>query len=143
MEKTYAIHLYNNILEADYPDYLKSTRIETSFISQLESNSENKTMSSEKTSVNEEAVVETDCSQAAEKAITLATDLTAKVAELEQTNEKLLTEASENMKEQEKTVSDLQISIDELKSQLGKKVSIPLAASRSGGSATEVLQADE
>lgn len=88
------------------------------FISQLESNSENKTMSSEKTNVNEEAVVETDCSQAAEKAITLATDLTAKVAELEETNEKLLTEASENMKEQEKTVSDLQTSIDELKSQL-------------------------
>ena len=37
MEKTYAIHLYNNIIEADHPDYLKSTRIETSFISQLES----------------------------------------------------------------------------------------------------------
>ena len=37
MEKTYAIHLYNNIIEADYPDYLKSTPIETSFISQLES----------------------------------------------------------------------------------------------------------
>ncbi len=88
------------------------------FISQLESNSENKTMSSEKTSVNEKAVVETDCSQAADKAITLATDLTAKVAELEETNEKLLTKASENMKEQEKTVSDLQTSIDELKSQL-------------------------
>ena len=35
--KTYAIHLYNNIIEADHPDYLKSTRIETSFISQLES----------------------------------------------------------------------------------------------------------
>jgi hypothetical protein len=59
-------------------------------------------MSSEKTNVNEEAVVETDCSQAADKAITLATDLTAKVAELEETNEKLLTKASENMKEQEK-----------------------------------------
>tara|TARA_B100001778_G_C18593536_1_gene633450 strand:- start:740 stop:2383 length:1644 start_codon:yes stop_codon:yes gene_type:complete len=88
------------------------------FISQLESNSENKTMSSEKTNVNEEAVVETDCAQAADKAITLATDLTAKVAELEETNEKLLTKASENMKEQEKTVSDLQTSIDELKSQL-------------------------
>ena len=37
MEKTYAIHLYNNIIEADYPDYLKSTPVDTSFISQLES----------------------------------------------------------------------------------------------------------
>ena len=37
MKNTYAIHLYNNIIEADYPDYLTSKRKETSFIAQLES----------------------------------------------------------------------------------------------------------
>jgi len=37
MKNTYAIHLYNNIIEADYPEYLNSTRHDDSFISQLES----------------------------------------------------------------------------------------------------------
>ena len=37
MKKTCAIHIYNNIIEADYPEYLKSKRNKMSFISQLES----------------------------------------------------------------------------------------------------------
>ncbi len=37
IEHTYAIHLYNNIIEADYPEFLISKRNKTSFISNLES----------------------------------------------------------------------------------------------------------
>ena len=37
MKNTYAIHIYNNIIEADHPEYLNSERHEKSFMYQLES----------------------------------------------------------------------------------------------------------